>query len=330
MRIQSINFDSSALSVEDQFASWASHSGNTALSPLRPGPFRARGTFWNLGSVYIVDAHLDPFASYRDEPLVRTDPADYIQLVALYGGSVRFEADEIDQSCFARDMFVRDYARASRATATRIHTVTVYFARGYLEASAGPVRVHGLVPLIPEMVVLGTTLRAIVDQLPKASATSAGLFARTLRDLLAAIIIRWSNNATKPARLDARRLAKAKAFIAAQLPGTLSVDQLTSELSVSRSVLFEMFRTHGGIMTYDRLRRLRSLYRELSNLADRRPVSELGAMHGFLDKAELTRSFRRAFGCSPSEVRGRLLSDERNHGPLDTAKIVRAAVDRLS
>jgi AraC-like DNA-binding protein len=100
-------------------------------------------------------------------------------------------------------------------------------------------------------------------------------------------------------------LASAKAYVAAQPPGTLSVAGITAALGISRSVVYRLFEREGGLLAYDRMRRLRAAHRAMSNPLNTSTLVELAARYGFRDQAALLRSFRKAFGSSPSELRQR-------------------------
>lgn len=326
--IPTVSLDSTLLSPAEQFGSWARHSQNTELTPLVAAGFQAQGTFWNLGQVLVTETRLDPFVSDRGQALVNLKPTQYIQLVSLYQGSVRFQASDVDQLCTAPDMFIRDYSRPSCATASRIHCATVYFARDFLQEKTGPLPVQGLLPPSPEATILGSTLQTMIQSLPRADASSAGFYAEALRDLLAAVLIRRRDSL--PNKLGGDRLSNAKAYICSQPLGTINVDTLSRASGLSRSVLYELFRSSGGVLAYDRLRRLRSLYRDLCVSTDRRSIMELGTAHGFSEKGSLTRSFRKAFGCSLQEVR---LRSRLNQSPPDyqtAADAIRTAVDGLA
>lgn len=319
--------DTRLLPPAEQFAGWASHSPNTRLSAAGENGFLARGEVWNLGPVLVAETVLDPFVSDRDQGLVNLAPADHVQLVVVHDGAVRFEAAGVDEVCVAPDLFVRDYARPSRATATRIHSTTVYFTRAYLEEVVGPLDVHGVLPFSPETVVFTAALVAMVANLSTASASSAPLYARTLRDLAAAALL--GGSAPPRTANDRDRLAAAKAHIASQPPGTVTVAGVARHLGVSRSVLFDLFRRDGGIMTFDRVRRLRALYRDLADVNQTGSVATLGARHGFLDKAGLARTFRTTFGRSPREVR-QSIGSRIDAGPGTPAEGVRRMVDSLA
>jgi AraC-like DNA-binding protein len=327
--------DNAAFAPADQFDTWASHSPNTRLTPvnkeLSKGGFLAQGRVWNLGPVLVAATRLDPFVSHRDAQSVRTAPAEHVQIVALHSGCVQLEADGIDQLCTAPDLFVRDYTRPSCATASRIDSTTIYFARDFLAQATGGALYQGALPRSPEASVLGSSIMTLVQNLPGLSAQSAPFYARTLRDMAAAALL----NRERPlAAIKTDQLLRAKSYIEARLPGTLSVSTMARDLGMSRTVLYELFRIDGGVLSYDRLRRLRGLYRALLDSSDHRPIATLGIEYGFFDRTGLARCFRDTFGCSPGEIRKRALSAERagDADPPGTSAAgrIRDAVARLS
>ncbi len=299
--IPCLSLDTSLLPPDQQFGAWAAHSGNTELTPGQAGPFLARGSLWHLGALCITDAELDPFVSDRTPALVRAQPTDLVQLVALRTGSVRFETDRCSEDIAAPDLFVRDYARASRAEASRLRAVVIYFARGFLEETTGPFGFQGRLPPSAETTLLGKTLTMVADALPDSAAASADSYARMLRDLLAAALRRADLLSAEGRRMAGR--ARVEACIAAAPPGTVTIAGLTAALGMSRSVIFDLFRPYGGVLAYDRERRLRALARDLADPATGLTVAELGTRHGFLDPSALSRAFRRSFGCTPQEAR---------------------------
>ena len=82
---------------------------------------------------------------------------------------------------------------------------------------------------------------------------------------------------------------------------------------MTRSSLYRLFKGDGGLLAFDRRRRLRLLHRAIADPADRRSFGELGFQLGFADAAHLARLFRQAFGYSMSELRDQL------HAPGTTA-----------
>lgn len=85
--------DTDALPVDAQFEAWAGHSPNTRMIPAQPGPFLARGAFWDRASAAVMESRMDGFAAERDEALINASDADHYLIVALFEGERAFPGD---------------------------------------------------------------------------------------------------------------------------------------------------------------------------------------------------------------------------------------------
>lgn len=73
---------------------------------------------------------------------------------------------------------------------------------------------------------------------------------------------------------------------------------------MSRATLYRLFESIGGIAAYIQSRRLARAYAALVRPAHRhRRLYDIALDWGFVSEAHFSRSFRRAFGLSPSEAR---------------------------
>jgi AraC-like DNA-binding protein len=295
--------DTSTMAEERQFAAWAQHSKHTRLSFIKPGPFLAQCTFWDLGQVIVAVATLDPFASTRDRALIAADGADHVQIVCLLHGSLSFETDDASWQIGAPDLFVRDYAMPSHVVAERTHCIILYFERAFLQAAGGEIKAHGRLAPSGEKDLLRHVLGTITTVLPSIQPASRRLYAAMLRDLTAAALP--TVGTTPPKSINEERRLRAERYISASAPGSLAVDLMERNLGLSRTTLYALFRKDGGVLAYDRNRRLRKIFAMISDPSERRTIAEIGAQNGFFDSASLARSFRTRFGCTLSEVRRR-------------------------
>jgi AraC-like DNA-binding protein len=320
--IPMISMDTSALPEAEQFAYWAAHSRGARLHQLAPGPFLACGDLWNLGALQVTLVEIDPFVAVRDRALVNAVDADYLQLVLLLEGAITFETDGETMELEAPVSFIRDYSQPSTATSTRMRCLILYFSRDFLEEAAGPIGFQGPLSPVPELALLRDIAIEMMRFFPLAVASSAPLYATILRDLAAAAILRaGASQRTDQLSL----LAAAKDYIAAQPHGTLSVAGITAALGVSRSVIYRLFERDGGLLAYDRMRRLRAVHRAMCNPLNSSTLVELAARYGFRDQAALLRSFRKAFGSTPSELRQRhagTLSPKTGSPPDDIRRVL--------
>jgi AraC-like DNA-binding protein len=323
--ISKIAMDTSIVPEAEQFAFWAAHSRGARLQQLLPGPFLARGDLWNLGGLQVTLIEVDPFVAIRDQALVNAIDADYLQLVQLLEGAMTFEAEGKTMRLEAPVSFIRDYSQPSTATSTRIRCLILYFSRDFLEEAVGPVSAQGPLAPVPELTLLHDIAIEMIRFFPTATASSAPLYATILRDLTAAAM-RAAGVGKRTDQLPL--LAMAKNYIAAQPLGTLSVEGITAALGISRSVLYRLFARDGGLLAYDRKRRLRAVHRAMCNPLNTSTLVDLAARYGFRDQAALLRSFRKAFGTTPSKLREHYAGTE----PVKTSsppEQIRRALDSI-
>lgn len=99
---------------------------------------------------------------------------------------------------------------------------------------------------------------------------------------------------------------------------TLTPEWAAGQLGVSRSKLYKLFDTYGGVASYIRERRLRRALLALSdpNL-QHRPISHIAMESGFSSDSVFSRVFRSRFGRNPRAIRQHGLNDL--HSSKDSA-----------
>ena len=303
MLLPTFVFDASALPEAEQFAAFAAHVANSrATRPVESGPFLAKVRFWMMDPLLISEHRLGAFSFQRDEAMVRTTPADHYSLVVLMDGTMRFPRPGGDLLVEAGGASLTDLTRPETMHASQNHTIQIQIARWFLDEALPPVDVHGPLPRTPAVRVLVDFVAALATQLPEMPAASALPMARVIRDLLANAL---SGMPQRPGPADGHQPVrqKVRSYIEAQAPGQLDLGRLCQALGVSRPSLARAFKADGGVLAYDRRRRLLALHSRLSDATEARGVAELGYAYGFAEKTHLSRAFRQAFGYAPSEVR---------------------------
>jgi AraC-like DNA-binding protein len=296
-------FDSSELPPDEQFSAFAAHVANSRCTrPVDSGPFRAKVRFWMMDPLLVSDHWLDAFSFQRDEAMVRSTPADHYSLVVLLEGTMRFPRPGGDLLVEPGGASFTDLTRPETMHATANHTIQVQIARWFLDEAMPPVDAHGPLPRTPAVKVLVDFIAALAAQLPEMPAGSALPMARVTRDLLAHALAGLPPRADPTDGRQAVR-QRVRRYIETQPMGGLDLDRLCQALGLSRASLGRAFKGDGGVLAYDRRRRLLALHGRLSDATETRGVAELGYAYGFPDKAHLSRIFRETFGYAPSEVR---------------------------
>lgn len=331
MLLPTFAFDASDLPEDEQFAAFAAHVANSRCTrPVDHGPFLAKVRFWMMDPLLISDHRLDAFSFSRDEAMVRSTPADHFSLVILVEGTMRFPRPGGDLLVEAGGASLTDLTRPETMHATANHTIQIQIARWFLDEALPPVDAHGPLPRTAAVKVLVDFVIALTRHLPEMQATSALPMARVIRDLLAAAL---AGMPPRPDPTDGRQplRQKVRRYIEAQPMGRLDLDQLCQALGLSRASLGRAFKGDGGVLAYDRRRRLLALHSRLSDATETRGVAELGYAYGFPDKAHLSRVFREAFGYPPSEVRGQVTRVTPNlAAPGSLAEVYKTALRNLS
>ena len=78
---------------------------------------------------------------------------------------------------------------------------------------------------------------------------------------------------------------------------------LCRELGMSRSSVYRLLESEGGVARYIQRHRLAECFAQLSDPSNTKPVVEIADESGMPDPSSFSRAFRREFGLSPTDVR---------------------------
>jgi AraC-like DNA-binding protein len=84
---------------------------------------------------------------------------------------------------------------------------------------------------------------------------------------------------------------------------SLGPAKLCREAAMSRSQLYRLLESEGGVIHYIQRRRLSESFSILCDARNRLPIAQIAEMLCFSDASSFSRAFRREFGISPSDVR---------------------------
>ena len=89
---------------------------------------------------------------------------------------------------------------------------------------------------------------------------------------------------------------------------TLTPATLSRVVGMSRSNLYRLFEDTGGVARYIQRERLLEAHAALSDPANTKPITVIAEDLCFADASSFSRTFKREFGHSPSEVRAAALA----------------------
>jgi AraC-like DNA-binding protein len=297
--------DTADVPAGDRFAYWRTAFQHQPVAldvePLGPGDFQGRRALYGLASLTVSRTTCDASLVARTRAsIVRVDPAVYVVSVHL-SGRYTVSCEGRSDVCTDGDIVIWDSARP---LLVRPH------ARQDVMSVFVPKRVVG--PPLPTGVRIdGSAGRARLVR---------SLLAEVVRGLergeigpddqgVADAVIDLVRTLRVPAPPPDRSLLGAiKRSIDARLDDPrLSPDVVARDNHVSRRYLYRLFEADGtGVADWIRARRLERCARDLTDPAlAHEPITTIAMRWGFVNPSHFSRVFRRTFGCSPREYRGR-------------------------
>ncbi len=184
--------------------------------------------------------------------------------------------------------------------------VTLYLSRDLFRAEARSLDLaHGAVLKSWQSAILTDYLTVLARELPSVSRDHlAGLSAATCAVVKACLAA--TSDATAEAekpivvalRERARRIVRQNLASADFGPETLG-----QMVFVSRSKLYRIFESSGGVARSIQQERLAEAHRRLTQSQLKKPISALASEVGFTDHSAFSRAFKLEYGYSPSEAR---------------------------
>jgi len=334
--IATLTFDTADWPPEERFDAWCRHNSASTFTQVEQGAFSARGRIWLLDGIVVSEHWVDPFRGHRDRALARDAAMDHLMLILPYDGTTRVRGRGMNVLCRPGDVAILDYRRPLATENSRQHGVAISIRRTLLEERCGPIDLHGRLPRSPEVRLLLDHVRGLVFHLPSIRQTNVATVTRILRDVIAMAMPDAAGSApdgsgSAPDGADHPDLrGRIVAHIAGCPPGRLSVPSLLREVGATRPTVYRLFRADGGLIAYDRKRRLAMVHRALCT-GDRRSATEIGAAFGFGDPANLSRLFRARYGYTMTQLRrGLALLAPAGPASDDVALTYRQAVASLS
>ncbi|CAO3414417.1 helix-turn-helix domain-containing protein [Azospirillum doebereinerae] len=259
--------------------------------------FAGTATSAHFGPLIVGTMDVDALAYHRSPAKIRSDHMDHFIIRLDGAGAAGNASDEI---------LVKDMGQPLALPAMRLQGACVIVPRDVMTGMLPRAdALHGtrLGGIMGQL--LADHMRALARAAPAATVAEAPHVVRAIRDMVTACLAPTHDRLVQARpQIAATLMMQARRFIDANLtdPG-LSPERLCVTLGLSRSALYKLFEPHQGIARYIHGRRLLRVRDLLSDPAEHRRIGEIAFAFGFTSEAHFSRSFRRAFGCTPSEAR---------------------------
>lgn len=302
-------FSTRELPPGDQFAAWR-HSFAAMLDFAEPDEtsagFAGTQVVWDLGDLALAQVSTKGLGFAGLAGHIRRNPIDHWLLTLLSEGSSQTTTPSRSFDGGAGSVQVHPLGRAFEGHVTDSEMLLLFVPRDFyrdmayvLDAAEFSALDRGMGRLLADY------LTSLALRLPTLDVTDVpGLVAATRAMILACFAPSPENLGEAHEPITAAMLERARCFVQAHLfDPYLDAKALRHELGISRSRLYRLFETSGGVMHYIQHRRLLAARAALADPTDHRRILDIGEEHGFGDGAEFSRAFKREFGCRPSDVR---------------------------
>ncbi len=307
-----LKFDSARFGAGDGEEVW-----REALRPLyevgRPkaARFSAKIEVWDLGAMLMTRHFAGGDVQFRrTRGKIASTPADQYLVHCLLGGALASEFDGSQQNVPVNSVALRDLAVENVGFARAAPMLTLSIPRAALERRLpGGASLHAAAWGAADPVggMLAAHIRSVAKLAQEMTAEQARIAGEATLSLLASCLL---PKAKPAARRDDPRLApmiraQALAFIERNLSDPdLDAVEICRAIGVSRTALYELFASSGGVARHVRARRLDESMRRLRAAAGpKERIAEIAYSLGFPSESTFSRSFRERFGCAPSEAR---------------------------
>jgi len=306
----------STLDVEParQFDAWRAQCRSfVEVTPPAKGDFgySARCTVWKLGSFALCGMAAEG-AHYRRVPAqVRRDALDHWVIRLARRGSFGMRTTRGFATVPAGLPFVFSLANAFEVERPESDWISLVVSRETFPGLTYVIDEHLHMPLDGSLgILLGRYMDVLEAQLPDMTEADLPRLAAATRAMIAACIepLPSRSEAAAP-MIEHVRMERARQAIRQNLHSpTLTPKHLCRLVGMSRSQLYRMFEPMGGVARYIQAERLREAHRVLTDSTNRRGIHEVAENLGFFDPSAFSRTFRREYGCTPSDVRAAGLS----------------------
>jgi AraC-like DNA-binding protein len=264
-------------------------------------------------NIHIVALRLDDLALYltdsagqtmfRTPEMIAADGLDHYIIRFAMSGSVSGEFDGQAVVSGPGEVLCCDLARPMRLRHGQIKVLDLFMPRAHVALVAPGVDLHGAVLDGHRAGLLIEHLSAVVRRFPLLSTPALPGIARATVELLGACLAMTAGR-TGALTPEPPALLRARNYIETHLlESDLTPAAISEAMGLSRSTLYRLFEPLGGVTAFIWERRLHLARAALLDPRRSSRISEIAFECGFSSESHFSRSFRKAFGMRPSDLR---------------------------
>lgn len=267
-----------------------------------PEQFEAEALGHRVGEIVFNQVRFTAAQFRRGVRHLRGEGKDFLVLEAQLSGRQLLMMEHGHVHMLPGHIYLRDWAVGFDSEAEAMTLNSIIIPRHRLDAaivlSAGTPVVEWSMSAPPGR-LLAAVWAQVLAELDRVSITEAQTLTEGLLGFIDGLL-GYAGHAPLPASLGAM-----EQFLIVRLRGEATVGALCKHFGVSRSMVYRLFASHGGVERFVTKARLERCYEELRRVdPERVRVADVAASWGFFDASAFSRAFRKRFGKAPSSVLG--------------------------
>jgi AraC-like DNA-binding protein len=165
--------------------------------------------------------------------------------------------------------------------------------------------VKGMILPASQARFLADYMRVLERNLPGLASADLARFPSAVEAMVAACLAPSADRlATARHQIELTLMERVRRVVRRNLRSpSLGPDKLCRETAMSRSQLYRVLESEGGVVHYIQRRRLSESFAILCDATNTYPIARIAEALCFADASSFTRAFRQEFGVTPSEVR---------------------------
>lgn len=311
--MQPEEFSTRSLPSPEQLEAWRAWYGSvfeTSSLQSETG-FEARNLSWKLDGVVFSRVLAPAISVARTRPLIRRDPVDHWAITVGKHSETSLEHRGISLTAPAGTPFVLSLGEEMRSARAQDERVQLYLGRDSFRPVAAMLDAAIATALTSQSGRLLADFMLLLDRnLPGLNAEELERLPGAIQGMIAACLVP-SAARTADARplIWATLMERVRRAVNRNLRSpSLRTETLCREAATSRSQLYRLLESEGGVANYIQRRRLSESFSLLCDSANGLPIGRVAEMLCFADASTFSRAFRREFGMSPSDVRAAAVS----------------------
>jgi AraC-like DNA-binding protein len=291
----------------DAWCSWFQPVFNVDPNGQEMGGFLAHCTTWTLDTALLCRVATPAIKVRRDSAMIRRDHLDHWNIaIGLGGAATGLEAGHQNHTVPSGVPFILSLGTIVSSEREADERVQLYFTRDQFP-SLNPLldRASGHPLNTPLGHLLADFMLLLERNLPTMNAEDQPGLSAALQAMLAACIsptqdrLAEAEMLTQLTQMERIRVAVRRRIASSRLGPAM----LCRDVGVSRSQLYRILESEGGVARYIQHFRLQEAFARLGDAAADSTVATIATEHGFCDASSFSRAFRREFGVTPTEVR---------------------------